>query len=59
MSASGPSGPLVFFPPFYRDMYSVYYVFILNCLFLCLSRLSTNLFCHGRSIGMREKLSGP
>ena len=29
--------------PFNRDMYSVYHVFILKCLFRGLSRLSTNL----------------
>ena len=54
--------PFFYFPPFNRDMYSVYHVVILKCLFLGLlglSRLSTNLSCHGRSIGMREKLSGP
>ena len=45
--------------PFNRDMYSVYHIFILKCLFRGLSRLSTNLSCHGRSNGMREKLSGP
>ena len=50
------------FSPFNCDMYSVYQVIILKCLFLGLlglCRLSTNLSCHGRSIGMREKLSGP
>ena len=50
------------FSPLNLDMYSVYLIVILNCLFLGilgLSRLSTNLSCHGRSIGMREKLSGP
>ena len=43
-----------------RDMYrlSVYHVFILKCLFRGLSRLSTNLSCHRRYNGMREKLSG-
>ena len=51
--------PFFFFSPFNRDIYSAYHVFILKCLFLGLSRLSTNLSCHGRSIGMREKLSGP
>ena len=40
-------------------MYSVYHVLILKCLCLGLSRLSTNFSSHGRSIGMREKLSGP
>ena len=45
--------------PFNGDMYSVYHVVMLTCLFRGLSRLSTNLSCHGRSNGMREKLSGP
>ena len=45
--------------PFNCDLYSVYHVFTLKCLFRGLSRLSTNLSCHGRSNGMREKLSGP
>ena len=44
--------------PFNRDMYSVYHVFIFKCFFRGLSRLSTNLSCHGRSKGMRQKLSG-
>ena len=43
--------------PFNRDIYSVFHVFILKCLFRGLNRLSTNLSCHGRSNGMREKLS--
>ena len=43
--------------PFNRDIYSVFHVFILKCLFRGLNRLSTNLSCHGRSNGMRQKLS--
>ena len=59
LKALSPFFPFFSFSPLNCDMYNVYHILIVQKLFLDLSRLLTNVSCHGRSIGVREKLSGP